>query len=66
MKEIMERQYMTAKEASARYGYSMSWFGWRRHRKMGPPYVKMVNKIYYEKDMTDVWFRSNMRAMEAP
>lgn len=62
MIEVMEIQYITDKEAAARYGYSQSWFVNNRWKKKGPRFVKMIGgaKIMYPLEETDKWFKDNM------
>lgn len=62
MKEILGVRYITDKEASARYGYSQSWFRQRRHNNVEPHYVRLEGKgkAWYPIDETDKWFKDNM------
>lgn len=62
MIDILGIKYITDKEASARYGFSLSWFQKQRGKKESPPYVKLLNrgKVYYSLDELDQWFKENM------
>lgn len=60
MLQLFGKTYLTAKEASSRYGYSESWFYVRRHKKIDPPYVKIGGKLFYDKDVLDDWFKSRI------
>ena len=62
MIEIMGIAYITDKEASHRYGYSVSWFQQQRHRKKPPPFIKIQGKgkVYYSVDELNRWFRENI------
>lgn len=55
---ILDRVYMTDKEASARYGYSQSWFRLRRHDKKEPHYLKVNGKVLYDMIETDLYFEN--------
>ena len=58
MQEIMGIQYLTEKEASKRYGYSMAWFSARRYKNLPPKAVQLEvrKKILYPLKETDEWF----------
>lgn len=62
MINILGTDYMTDKEASQRYGYSVSWFQKARYMKKSPAYVRFrgKGKIYYPLKETDKWFKDNM------
>lgn len=66
MKEILGTQYLTEKEASKRYGYSMAWFSKRRYKDLPPKYVtrENSNRVLYPVKETDDWFRSNLQSSE--
>ncbi len=55
----MEKKYLTEKEASQRYGYSVFWFQRSRWKGNGPKFIK-VNRhhILYPVELTDQWFES--------
>lgn len=59
----MGKVYISDKEASVRYGYSQAWFQKRRHKKMGPPFIKLQGKgkVFYSMEDTDKWFKDNMQ-----
>ena len=63
MISILGITYLTDKEASKRYGYSVSWFQYQRSKKNPPPYVKLQGRgrVYYPLDATDNWFKENMK-----
>lgn len=62
MIEIDGTKYITDKEASHRYGYSVSWFQKQRHKKQPPPFVKLQDKgkVYYSVNELDKWFKDNI------
>ena len=59
---LLGKQYLTEKEAAARYNYSCSWLQLQRSKKSGPPYLQMRGKgrIYYPIAEADKWFKENM------
>jgi hypothetical protein len=61
MIELDGIKYITDKEASARYGKSISWFQRQRHKKLPPPFVKLQGKgtVYYCLNELDQWFKDN-------
>jgi hypothetical protein len=63
MKELMGKTFITTKEAFSRYGYSVQWFQLQRHKKEGPPFVKLNGKggVLYQLDKTDSWFNENLK-----
>jgi hypothetical protein len=61
MLEFQGKIYITDKEASKRYGYSTAWFQKQRWRKAGPPYIRLIGKIYYVLDDIDKWFSNRLR-----
>ena len=62
MIEISGVKYLTDKEASHIYGYSVSWFQRQRHLKKPPPFIKIQGKgkVYYSEDELEKWFKDNM------
>lgn len=62
MIELFNIKYITDKEASSRYGYSVSWFQKQRQLKKPPPFVKIQGKgkVYYAIDELDKWFKENI------
>jgi len=62
MIEIDGNKYITDKEASHIYGYSVSWFQKQRHKKQPPPYIRIQDKgkIYYSVNKLDKWFKDNI------
>lgn len=62
MISIMGINYLTDKEASMRYGYSIAWFRKMRGLKLGPNYIKLMTKgkVLYPLDATDEWFKQRM------
>jgi predicted DNA-binding transcriptional regulator AlpA len=63
MIEILGVTYITDKEASKRYGYSIHWFQRARYQKSSPPYVKLDGKgrVYYPLTQIDEWFRERLK-----
>ena len=59
-------KFIEEKEASARFGYSSSWFRQKRWKKEGPPYFRMNTKgrVLYCLEELDKWFRDNLRKEE--
>ena len=62
MIEILGIKYITDKEASHSYGYSVSWFQKQRYSKKPPPFVKIQGKgkVYYSVDELNKWFKNNI------
>ena len=56
------QNYLTTKEASTKYGYSVSWFEQRRIDNNGPPYMQMEGKgkVYYSEKDLEAWFKTHM------
>jgi len=62
MIEIANEKYLTDKEASHIYGYSVSWFQKQRLKKEPPPYIKIQGKgkVYYSVKKLDEWFKDHV------
>ena len=62
MIKILGEVYISPKEASRRYGFSVQWFQSKRSKKEAPEYVRVEGKgkVFYHLDNTDAWFRSAM------
>lgn len=63
MIEINKVKYITDKEASHMYGYSVSWFQKQRQNKLPPPYIKINGrgKVYYSVDELNKWFINSIK-----
>lgn len=63
MLKILGMVYINTKEASRRYGFSVSWFERKRSKKELPRYVKLEGKstVYYPLDETDQWFLQELK-----
>ena len=66
MMEIMGVKYITPKEASKRYGYSVGWFQKQRSLRKDPAYVKINNRgrVLYKAEDLDSWFRERLNETE--
>ncbi len=64
MIKILDVEYITDKEASQRYGYSVAWFQRARCKKQSPPYIKMNGKVLYEIKKLDEWFKNHITSHE--
>lgn len=64
MIKLLGVEYISDKEASARYHYSDAWFKKRRLEKKGPHYIKLEGKVLYPLVDTDEWFRRNIKQSE--
>lgn len=66
MIEMMGEQYLTEKEASARYSYSQSWFMRARVQGYGPRYIQLRDhgRVLYPLEDTDKWFKNKMKEKE--
>ncbi len=66
MKDILGIKYITRKEASFRYGLSISWFKQRQQKHEYPHFVKIGGKgrVFYDVIKTDEWFKNNMKETE--
>lgn len=62
MIEIDKKKYLTLKEVSKRYGFSIAWFREKRTKKNPPFSTKFNNrgKVFYPLDETDRWFKENI------
>jgi len=60
MIEINGKHYITEKEASKKYGYSVPWFRLSRKQKDAPPFFRLREngKILYSIEETDQWFQN--------
>lgn len=59
MIEMIGEKYLTEKEASQRYGYSLSWFSRLRAQKSGPKFIQLKThgRVLYHLENTDSWFK---------
>jgi hypothetical protein len=66
MPNILGKDYITRKEASRRYGLSVSWFKARQHHHQEPRFIKIQGsaRVYYDLLKTDEWFKNNMKESE--
>jgi hypothetical protein len=55
--------YINEKEASTKYGFSISWFRKNRFSKHKIPYHKLNGKVYFKPNELEAWFKSNFKAM---
>lgn len=65
MIEISGKIYITEKEASKRYGYSVPWFKLARKKENAPPFcrVNQTGRILYPTLETDEWFVNKMNSI---
>lgn len=63
MIEFMGKKFLTAKEASKRYGMTVEWFAQRRHKKKKPTYLQITEKglVLYPLDELDAWFKKQIQ-----
>lgn len=63
MVEIVGIKYISDKEASKKYGFSISWFQRERFNKTGPRFIKLngKGKVFYPVEETDNWFKNKMQ-----
>lgn len=64
MIKIMNKDFMTTKEASKRYGFSAGWFEMRRKMSMEPDYIQSdikKGRVLYDAEKTDEWFKRFMK-----
>jgi hypothetical protein len=63
MIKILNKDFITTKEASKRYGFSAHWFEDRRRMSLEPDYIQGVEKgrVLYDVEKTDEWFRRFMK-----
>jgi hypothetical protein len=55
----IEKIYLTEREASQRYGYSVQWFQRERWKGTGPQFMKINGgRVLYPVEHTDAWFAS--------
>jgi len=66
MIKIMDVNYLTEKEASMRYGYSVSWFSKSRSLDTGPKFVQLSKngRVLYPLLSTDEWFKDKLKFLE--
>jgi predicted DNA-binding transcriptional regulator AlpA len=64
MIELNGIKYITDKEASYIYGYSVSWFQKQRYKQQPPPYIKIQGKgkVYYPAKELNEWFSSSIKS----
>ena len=60
MIRIDNKVYITEKEASSKFGYSIRWFRNRRDKKKSPPYIKIDNRVFYDVNELSEWFKKQM------
>jgi len=62
MLEIDSEKYITDKEASHIYGYSVSWFQKQRFKNEPPSYIKIQGKgkVFYSVKELNKWFKENI------
>jgi len=59
---MFNRKYITDKEASERFCYSISWFQKQRMSGQNPPYIKIGRKkIFYDLEALETWFKKHMQ-----
>lgn len=56
---VIDKIYLSEKEASQRYNYSQFWFQRKRWEGSGPKFLKVGRKILYPLIETDEWFASH-------
>ena len=63
MIEFMGKKFLTAKEASKRYGMSVQWFDKRRMKKLKPTYLQIVPRglVLYPEEETNAWFKKQIQ-----
>ena len=63
MLKIVDKVYLSTKEASRRYGFSVKWFEMKRWKRLEPKAVKVAGKgrVYYPLEETDNWFRQALQ-----
>lgn len=59
---IMNKEYLTLKDAAKRYGHSPSWFIRERENGEGPPFIQLKEhgRVLYPLKETDEWFSKKM------
>ena len=62
---IMDKKYLTEKEAVHRYCQSRAWFSAKRKEGAGPPYIKnqVTGRVLYHFETIEAWFREQMKEM---
>ena len=62
MKEFLGKKYISEKEASNKYGYSVSWFQKGRINGNGPNFFQLRSKgrVLYDIEELDKWFKENL------
>lgn len=64
MIKIIGVEYLTEKEASHRYGYSIAWFRKQRNLHVCPKFTRLGTKtrgrVYYPLVETDNWFKMQL------
>lgn len=62
MLEIDGKSYITEKEASKKYGYSLPWFRLSRKNGESPPFCRLSenSRILYPVEETNQWFKSKL------
>ena len=57
----MDIDYLSEKEVSKKYGFSVHWFKKQRYGKNPPRYYKLDNNVFYTVKDLDSWFLENLR-----
>jgi hypothetical protein len=62
MIEINGKQYLTEKEVSRKYGFSVPWFRKERTKKNKPPFCKLSKngRVFYPLIETELWFQEKI------
>lgn len=61
MLEVLGETYINEKEASNKYGLSITWFRTNRYSENKIPYHKLNNSVFYNTKDVDDWFKVNFK-----
>jgi len=58
-------RFLTPEQVTLYCGFPVKTLAWWRVKRVGPPYIKVANKIRYELAELDAWLRSSPDVPEA-
>jgi predicted DNA-binding transcriptional regulator AlpA len=54
-----DKELLTEREAAELFGRSREWFRQHRWRRTGPPWVKIVGRVFYSLAELRAWFEQH-------
>ena len=59
-----DRDLLTEKQAKEELPFSESWFQKQRWRGLGPPFLRLSNRVFYRRSSLREWVDAHMRRAE--